>query len=118
MRRSLVLFVLACLVVWLMPLGAFIKPSQEKTACGGGRAFHMCSMMSGKAHTDNGSSKILLTDGGNVEKTAKSSTSGGDDLVLTMRRQTIAEPVSFRSDMLEIPALRFIPAALFRPPIA
>lgn len=28
-----------------MPLGAFIKPSQEKTACDGKRPFHMCSMM-------------------------------------------------------------------------
>lgn len=29
--------------LWIQPLGAFIKPSAEATACGGNRAFHMCS---------------------------------------------------------------------------
>jgi len=27
---------------WLLPLGVFIKPSQEKTACGGQRAICLC----------------------------------------------------------------------------
>ncbi|MBP9733314.1 MAG: hypothetical protein KBD07_02940 [Candidatus Omnitrophica bacterium] len=29
--------------MWIQPLGAFIAPSQETTACGGNRAYHMCS---------------------------------------------------------------------------
>ncbi len=30
--------------LWILPLGFFIKPDQEKTACGGLRAVCMCSM--------------------------------------------------------------------------
>jgi hypothetical protein len=30
-------------LIWLLPLGVFIKPSQEKIACAGQRAVCMCS---------------------------------------------------------------------------
>ena len=30
--------------IWLLPLGIFIKPSQEKVACDGQRAICMCSV--------------------------------------------------------------------------
>ncbi len=68
-----------------MPLGNFIKPSQEKTACGGGRAFHMCSMGMTKIHTEdrNTSPKIAFADAAGVEKAPKVSSSGsGEDLFL------------------------------------
>lgn len=31
--------------IWILPLGVFIKPSQEKKICGGQRAICMCSHM-------------------------------------------------------------------------
>lgn len=34
--------------VWLLPLGIFIKPSQEKIACGGQRAICLCSHQQAK----------------------------------------------------------------------
>ncbi len=73
-------FLTATLFVWLLPLGIFIKPSQEKTACDGKRAFHMCSMMTPK--TDNASdSKVKISSAGSFNENAKSSSSGGNDFI-------------------------------------
>ena len=78
-RKGIALFSLLALGLWLLPLGAFIKASEEAVACGGKRAFHCC-MMSGKVHTDN-SGKVSFSNAGSAEKTAKSSAAGGDDFV-------------------------------------
>jgi hypothetical protein len=34
--------------IWILPLGIFIKPSQEKIACAGQRAICLCSQASSK----------------------------------------------------------------------
>jgi len=45
--------IIVIFTLWLLPLGAFIKPAQEKIACGGQRAICLCShakaKVSGKA---------------------------------------------------------------------
>ena len=79
-------FVLICLFVWLLPLGAFIKPSQEKIACDGHRAFHMCCMMLGKVNP-NPSSKISFTTASDFGHGAKSSAAGGDDFLPIKNKQ-------------------------------
>ena len=77
-RRFITLLTTICLAVWIMPLGAFIKPSQEKIACDGQRPFHMCRMMSGKVRPDNEfSSKISFSNASNVNAQAKSAASAG-----------------------------------------
>jgi len=63
-----------------MPLGAFIKPSQEDLACGGKRAFHMCCMMKGQVRPE-GVVKIIFSGTASVEKNARSSAAGGDDFI-------------------------------------
>ena len=88
--RFLTSFVLLCLFLWLLPLGAFIKPSQEKIACDGHRAFHMCSMMMGKIDP-NPSPEVKFSSGGE-QRTAKSSAAGGDDFI----------PVRFFNDFSEV----------------
>ncbi len=80
MKPVLTAFLTICLFTWLLPLGTFIKPSQEKTACGGKRAFHMCSMMQGKADP-NPSSKISFSSASDSGQGAKSSAGGGDDFL-------------------------------------
>jgi len=67
--------------LWLLPLGAFIKPSQERIACDGKRPFHMCQMMAGKAERPT-TSKIAISNNSSTGHEAKSSASGGDDLIL------------------------------------
>jgi hypothetical protein len=45
MKRVLTIVLLAAFIFWILPLGFFIKPSQEKIACDGQRAICMCHVM-------------------------------------------------------------------------
>jgi hypothetical protein len=42
MKRLSILFLVIIFSFWILPLGVFIKPAQEKSACGGERAICMC----------------------------------------------------------------------------
>jgi hypothetical protein len=41
--RQVAVFITVLFFIWILPLGVFIKPSQEKVACGGQRAICLCS---------------------------------------------------------------------------
>lgn len=43
MRNVVLLSVAFSFFIWILPLGVFIKPAQEKLACDGQRAVCMCS---------------------------------------------------------------------------
>ena len=45
MKRLIVSFLLAGFILWILPLGFFIKPSQQNLACDGQRAMCMCHIM-------------------------------------------------------------------------
>ncbi len=96
---------------WVLPLGSFIKPSQEATACGGNRAFHMCSMMGGKAKTPV-SGKVSFTSASSVEKTAKSSASSGNDLLPI----EVLLSLALRSQFLSGSEFSFLLQSFQRPP--
>ncbi len=78
-RRLLTSVVTICVFAWLMPLGAFIKPSQEGVVCGGKRAFHMCCCL-GKLSSAH-STKPGINSASGFNENAKSSTSGGEDFL-------------------------------------
>jgi hypothetical protein len=42
MKKLLPLFLAVSFILWVLPLGFFIKPSQQKLACDGQRAMCMC----------------------------------------------------------------------------
>ncbi len=44
MNRSAASFALIAFFLWILPLGSFIRPADEESACGGKRAMHMCGM--------------------------------------------------------------------------
>jgi hypothetical protein len=74
-----------CFFLWILPLGAFIKPSQEDTACGGKRAFHMCmcSMGMGKIRPSESTQKISFANASDFGHQGKSSAgASGDDFLL------------------------------------
>jgi hypothetical protein len=53
--------------IWILPLGSYIKPSQEKIACNGQRAICMCSHMTAKmAHAVEG--KTIQSGSGETQK--------------------------------------------------
>lgn len=64
-----------------MPLGAFIKPSQEKIACDGKRAFHMCSMM---GQTSDKSDTVSITVSSGTGNSAKNAGAGDDAALLNI----------------------------------
>ncbi len=88
MFRLTSLIATACFILWILPLGAFIKPSQEKMACDGKRAFHMCSMSMGKVNPEP-SSKVTFNNANGSEQGPKSSASGGDDFVSVSRGRSL-----------------------------
>ncbi len=42
MRRIVSLIIIVIFLIWLFPLGVFIKPTDEKKVCGGQRAICLC----------------------------------------------------------------------------
>jgi hypothetical protein len=79
--KAVSLFLAIALFAWLMPLGAFIKKTEEKTACGGKRAFHMCSMMQESQPTQEGPSDGVVkftSASGSVEKSQPSGSGGNE----------------------------------------
>lgn len=83
-KRIEALIVCFSVIVWLLPLGVFIKPSEEKVACGGKRALHMCTMNM-KARTQDSGQGLKITSGsGQIDKQNPAS-GGGNDYVLNSR---------------------------------
>lgn len=86
------------LLLWVLPLGAFIRPSQEKTVCGGKRAFHMCSSMSGASVSTAPSTEAVSYTNASSEaqKGARSAGGASEDLLLDLIR-SVAERQSARA---------------------
>ena len=109
-------FLTVCLFLWVLPLGAFIKPGQEETACGGKRAFHMCCSMGMGKVNPNPSSKVTFTNASDFGHGAKSSASAGDDAVLESSAGNLFLNRSvYREFILNLPDQR-IPCPVFHPP--
>lgn len=79
---KLVSFILSITVLaWILPLGYFIKPSQEKIACDGQRAFHMCTMNLVKPASEAADSRVKFTNPGTTTEKAKDSGMGAQTLL-------------------------------------
>ncbi|HXV19319.1 MAG TPA: hypothetical protein VD883_04500 [Candidatus Omnitrophota bacterium] len=117
MFKSVSLFLTIALFAWLMPLGAFIKKTEEKTACGGKRAFHMCSMMQGKADP-NPSSTVSLQNASDFGNSAQSQASGSvsDDLLMPSRVLASGQPDLFRAQEAASFRYRTIYSGVLQPP--
>lgn len=100
MKRTAVLFSLVALVAWLLPLGAFIKPSMEKTACDGKRAFHMCSSMSGKAQAKTVSSAGPAFSNPSGPAKASTGSDSGNEFLVTRDALMETRASNFRSTEL------------------
>ncbi len=60
MRHLIAFLTFVLFFIWLLPLGIFIKPSQEKVACDGQRAICMCCCHMFKK-TSNVLGKVMLS---------------------------------------------------------
>jgi len=76
---------LTSFILWILPLGIFIKPSQEKFACDGQRAMCMCRVMMHKS-SDKVITGIVLKVG---TSTNKENSSGGASNYFMSAKQII-----------------------------
>ncbi len=89
MYRLFSLFITLCIFIWFLPLGAFIKPSQEKVACDGQRAFHMCTCSPKTVKTSSQTSKVTTFNHSTSEPLSKTSSFGGTDILLAKTRNNL-----------------------------
>jgi len=112
MKKFISLFSAFTIFLWIMPLGAFIKPSEEKVTCGGNRAFHMCTMEISQPQKDPSPQKISFTSASSgIDKTNKSASgSGGNDFT---NNSTLAKVQHKASKLVELDLI--FPRQLFFP---
>jgi hypothetical protein len=82
MRKIIPLLAVCLFFIWLLPLGVFIKPSQEKIACGGQRAICLCSNAASNAKKTPTGGYGLKTNSSNKESSASNGKAGHEYLVL------------------------------------
>ena len=84
MPRLISALVLLIFFIWILPLGVFIKPSQEEKACNGQRAICLCSHLIAK-QKDARVAKIMLTNPG-AQKEANPSGGASHDFIVDQKR--------------------------------
>ena len=75
MVKCISAFVLFAFIIWILPLGIFIKPFQEKLTCGGQRAICLCTHLTDKKGQKPGG-KILFQKASAAQKEQASSSGG------------------------------------------
>ncbi len=85
MRRILSSIIIIMFLIWLFPLGVFIKPNDEKKVCGGQRAICLCSHAA-KGQTAAAKKMIL---GYTASSEKETSSSGSNTNFLTVDFKTI-----------------------------
>jgi hypothetical protein len=97
MKRALSLFLLVSFILWVLPLGVFIKPCQEKLLCDGQRAMCMCCMMKPKASDKAMEAGIVLKAGTSSNK--ENPSGGGNSFVSAKPALVLNSPfASFLDD--------------------
>jgi hypothetical protein len=86
MRNIIIIF---CFFVWILPLGAFIKPSDEIKVCGGQRAICLCSNKSAVVKV-GGLGKVVITKGSTQKEQAQSG--GASEYLAALNIKNIFRP--------------------------
>jgi hypothetical protein len=109
MRHFIASLTAVLFFVWLLPLGIFIKPSQEKVACDGQRAMCMCSVHFAHKASSNPLEGITTANSNGSKEAPSNSGSAGNYFessaaVLNVVHSSILP--DFRVEL--IPSLQFI----------
>ena len=83
MKKLLAVFILLAFTLWILPLGYFIKPSQQKLACDGQRAMCMCYMTGHRPSDKAMEAGISLKAGSSTNK--ESSSGGGGNYFVSAK---------------------------------
>jgi len=83
MKKLLASFLLVSFILWVLPLGVFIKPSLQKLACDGQRAMCMCHAFIPKSVDKAMEPGMALKAGGAANK--ENSSGGGSNYFVSAR---------------------------------
>jgi hypothetical protein len=83
MKKLLAALIVISFILWILPLGYFIKPSQEKLVCDGQRAICMCYMVGHKSPDKAMEPGIALKAGSSSNK--ENSSGGGANYFISTK---------------------------------
>ena len=111
MRKTVWSVTLFLFFIWILPLGAFIKPAQEKTACNGRRAICLCSHLVAKQQAKS-SGKVYYSAASSVQEKEHSSPSASHHFLLAQNNNQdnphFASYLQQQSLLYSFDVLRFI----------
>lgn len=103
MKRSVAILTVILFFVWIIPLGAFIKSSQERLTCGGKRAVCMCSSMKYEVKSAPVAGPGLKSNSNDGSQTNGSAGGAGQNFVIAhsslrnvVKVSTLQDPLLFR----------------------
>ncbi len=111
MRRHAALLTICLFLIWILPLGIFIKPSQEKITCDGQRAICMCHHMEAKVkRSPIEGYGFKGNSGSNKESSASSGGAGNYYLASNTQTQNVLNVFLLNREMLLAEAKPFLPS--------
>jgi hypothetical protein len=97
--------------IWILPLGIFIKPSQEKMACNGQRAICLCSHLVAKQEPKN-AGKTIYKGSGSAQKEQNGSGGSSHHFLHAQKKPQINKQISLyrqqQSSMYSLLVIRSI----------
>lgn len=100
MRRIISTLMAFLFFIWILPLGAFIRPEKEEKACNGQRAICLCSHLLAKHRPQQVASSVLKSGAGAAQKESTGPAShfflSPDNII----RLSVNENIFFSDDIL------------------
>ena len=87
MKKLLIFFLAVSFILWILPLGVFIKPSLQKLACDGQRAMCMCHVMMKADSSDKAMEPAIALKAGT--STNKENSSGASNYFVSAKPAVI-----------------------------
>lgn len=117
MQRFLSSIVIFLFFVWILPLGAFFKPSQAKIACDGQRAICLCPHLLAKQAAKNAGKTLYKGSGAAQKEQAGAGGASHYFLFVQKKNQINKQPYfyhpqqSFLYSLLDVRPIEHVPKA-------
>ena len=108
MRHLILILTVLLFFIWILPLGFFIRPSQQKTVCDGQRGMCMCTMFMVKKAPSHSPNQISMPSQSSNHEPSSSSAYGNAFEPAYSVNAVIHSNVLPSSEFLPIPSLMFI----------
>ena len=93
MRKAVLSITGLLFFIWILPVGIFIKPSQEKIACNGQRAICLCSHLMAKQEAKN-VGKTIYKGSGSSQKEQNGSGGSSNQFIAAQKKDQVNRQIS------------------------